>query len=457
VDVDGGGIDLDAAEPAADAGGGARLRGTAKRSSEHDWRWVVGGLGRVLIILGVLVLGFVVYQLWGTGIQEARSQNKLEAQFNDIIATTPAPTTVPTTVTTVAASTPVATVPSTTTLPLSAAPPEKVKEGDPLARIEIPKIGVDKIVVAGVALSDLRKGLATIEHRAARADRQRRDRGHRTTYGAVLPRRRAGRGRRDHRDDRAGHVPVSRHRDQDREADRLQRARPDTRRDAHAHLVQPRYSSRQRIVVKAKLDTTASARRSRVRDHRPAGIPRQHASGDDTIGARDGRRGETVGGRAGADSALVSGSTRSAPAGSVTRAMVPTILWGARGPRRRGSGCSAPRNRWARTARHPLPLRPLLLLRERGSAPAPEHLSAAAHTIRRMPVDPEVRQILDLIDQMGFKLGGDITPQELRDQMGVMDAMAPPMPDVASSEWRTIAGVKCQVIKLAALAAHFRC
>ena len=59
----------------------------------HDWRWVVGGVGRVLIVLGVLVLGFVVYQLWGTGIQEARSQNQLENEFNDIIATTASPTT----------------------------------------------------------------------------------------------------------------------------------------------------------------------------------------------------------------------------------------------------------------------------------------------------------------------------------------------------------------------------
>ena len=146
---------------------------------------MVGGLGRVLIIMGVLVLGFVAYQLWGTGIQEARSQNKLEAQFNDIIATTPAPTTVPTTVTTVAASTPVATVPSTTTLPLSAAPPEKVKEGDPLARIEIPKIGVDKIVVAGVALSDLRKGPGHYPNTALPGQiGNAAIAGHRTTYGA---------------------------------------------------------------------------------------------------------------------------------------------------------------------------------------------------------------------------------------------------------------------------------
>jgi acetyl esterase/lipase len=64
-----------------------------------------------------------------------------------------------------------------------------------------------------------------------------------------------------------------------------------------------------------------------------------------------------------------------------------------------------------------------------------------------MPVDPAARQILDLIDQMGFKLGGDITPQALREQMAAMEAMAPEMPDVASSEWKTIEGVRCQIIK----------
>ena len=47
----------------------------------------------MLIAAGVLILLFVVYQLWGTGIQEARAQNKLENEFESIIATTPAPTT----------------------------------------------------------------------------------------------------------------------------------------------------------------------------------------------------------------------------------------------------------------------------------------------------------------------------------------------------------------------------
>ena len=76
-------------------------------------------------------------------------------------------------------------MPSTTTLPLSAAPPEKVKEGDPLARIEIPKIGVDKIVVAGVALSDLRKGPGHYPNSALPGQiGNAAIAGHRTTYGA---------------------------------------------------------------------------------------------------------------------------------------------------------------------------------------------------------------------------------------------------------------------------------
>ena len=35
---------------------------------------VVGGVGRALIATGLLILLFVAYQLWGTGIHEARAQ-----------------------------------------------------------------------------------------------------------------------------------------------------------------------------------------------------------------------------------------------------------------------------------------------------------------------------------------------------------------------------------------------
>ena len=64
----------------------------------HDWRWVIGGMGRILIILGLLMFAFVAYQLWGTGIQTAQAQRTLSREFDELIAnaeptTTIAPTT----------------------------------------------------------------------------------------------------------------------------------------------------------------------------------------------------------------------------------------------------------------------------------------------------------------------------------------------------------------------------
>ena len=47
----------------------------------HDWRWAVGTLGRILIAIGLLMFAFVSYQLWGTGIQTAQAQNRLENEF----------------------------------------------------------------------------------------------------------------------------------------------------------------------------------------------------------------------------------------------------------------------------------------------------------------------------------------------------------------------------------------
>ena len=116
---------------------------------KKDWYWFLGRLGSSLIILGLLMFLFVGYQLWGTGIEEAQSQNKLENRFSEIaVATSAAPST------TVAPSTsepPVAT---------TVAPPKPIviNEGDPIAIIEMPTIGVTKYVVAGVQTADLKKG-----------------------------------------------------------------------------------------------------------------------------------------------------------------------------------------------------------------------------------------------------------------------------------------------------------
>ena len=49
-------------------------------------RRVLGTVGRVLIATGVLVLLFVVYQLWGTSLVEARAQNALEDDFAAVLA-----------------------------------------------------------------------------------------------------------------------------------------------------------------------------------------------------------------------------------------------------------------------------------------------------------------------------------------------------------------------------------
>ena len=47
----------------------------------HDWRYFVGTIGKILIATGLLLFGFVGYQLWGTGIETARAQNSLENEF----------------------------------------------------------------------------------------------------------------------------------------------------------------------------------------------------------------------------------------------------------------------------------------------------------------------------------------------------------------------------------------
>src|SRR3954447_5355399 len=158
-------------------------------SRRRDWRWWVGGTGRVLIVVGLLLLGFVAYQLWGTGIEHARAQSDLEHEFNQQLATTAAPTTTvaPTTVAPSPATTlvPATTVPASTAPPATAPPRPTFNDGDPVTRLEIPKMSLDEIVVSGVGTDDLKKGPGHYsqtplpgEHGNAAIA------GHRTTYGA---------------------------------------------------------------------------------------------------------------------------------------------------------------------------------------------------------------------------------------------------------------------------------
>lgn len=104
----------------------------------------------MLITTGLLMFGFVAYQLWGTGLEYSQAQNRLENEFDELIGTT---------TTTVAPTTSVASPPSTA--PPTTQPPVTLPAfapGDAVAKIEIPSIGLTNVVVSGVEPADLKKG-----------------------------------------------------------------------------------------------------------------------------------------------------------------------------------------------------------------------------------------------------------------------------------------------------------
>jgi sortase A len=113
--------------------------------------------GRIFIAAGVLLGLFVLYQLWGTGLSESRSQSSLKSQFHTELQ-------------------------KAKTTPAAAAP---VVPGYAIGIIQIPRIGLEKYIVEGTGEADLQKGpghypgtpLPGQPGNVAIA-------GHRTTYGA---------------------------------------------------------------------------------------------------------------------------------------------------------------------------------------------------------------------------------------------------------------------------------
>ena len=113
---------------------------------------LLDAVGRTMIVAGLLLLSFVAYQLWGTGIAEDRAQDDMATQY---------------------------------------VKPQPVQPqfGGLVGRIRIPSIGVSKYVVAGVRLKDLERGpglfpgspLPGQKGNVAIA-------GHRTTFGAPFSR-----------------------------------------------------------------------------------------------------------------------------------------------------------------------------------------------------------------------------------------------------------------------------
>lgn len=130
-------------------------------------RRATNAIGRVLITAGILILLFVAYQLWGTNFYEAAQQSGLKRDFREAqgqLRDAAAP---------VSGTT-------TTTQPLPPPP-----EGDALGIIKIDKIGLNRALVQGVTVPDLRKGPG--HYPDAPMPGQLGNvaiAGHRTTYGA---------------------------------------------------------------------------------------------------------------------------------------------------------------------------------------------------------------------------------------------------------------------------------
>lgn len=176
----------------------------------------LGAIGRGLILAGIVVMLFVVFQLWGTNLQEARAQDGLRDDLTErldaaadgvdtsllarpVLDPEPTPLAEPADTDEALADDAAAIqVDEGQDVSTATVPPEVEDEllaalfpadGDALAQIEISSIEVDKVVVRGVAVADLRRGpghysQTSLPGNAGNAAIA----GHRTTYGAPFNR-----------------------------------------------------------------------------------------------------------------------------------------------------------------------------------------------------------------------------------------------------------------------------
>jgi sortase A len=130
--------------------------------------------GRLMRNTGVLIVAFVLYQLFGTNFETDHSQQRLMTAFARSLGPTPASA--------ANAGQPRASASPSSTSALAGTPP---LPGDAVAVIQIPRLGLEQAVVEGTSVSDLRKGpghyvgtpLPGQPGNSGIA-------GHRTTYGA---------------------------------------------------------------------------------------------------------------------------------------------------------------------------------------------------------------------------------------------------------------------------------
>ncbi len=172
-----------------------RHQDSLNRVRKHDdtegmVRKAVSGLGRTLVTSGVILLLFVAYQLWGTGINTARAQDSLTKElgaggFGDVpqnllngspVVTQSPPDTSPPDTSPPDTSPPETSPPNASTgqQSLPTLPPTTkfgkelvtkktsrqvaLRSGEAVGQLVIPRISVDKAIVQGTSVEALKKG-----------------------------------------------------------------------------------------------------------------------------------------------------------------------------------------------------------------------------------------------------------------------------------------------------------
>jgi sortase A len=166
--------------------------------SRHRIARVVGAVGRLMMTSGVVILLLVAYQLWGTNLQTAKSQDELADEYAALVTE---PEQADATTTTEAPASTATTDPSDPSDPSDpTAPPETTPAetaptvappaaGEVIGSFTIPAIGrtTPYYAVEGTGIDQLKRGAAhypgtPLPGQAGNASVA----GHRTTYGAPL-------------------------------------------------------------------------------------------------------------------------------------------------------------------------------------------------------------------------------------------------------------------------------
>lgn len=154
-----------------------------------DVRGVISLIGRAMITIGLILLLFVAYQLWGTNVFEARSQNKLDKEFQQRLQNAEIAKDKNEDDPVVDEDGDGEPDDANVVGNVNALVQEDLTTGNPIAKIKIDKIGLDHVVVSGTDSKTLKKGPGHYQStplpgqfgNAAIA-------GHRTTYGAPFHR-----------------------------------------------------------------------------------------------------------------------------------------------------------------------------------------------------------------------------------------------------------------------------